>query len=108
MCLPANCKNNPLVFFSSPCLQYMRFVERISRAMKMDDITADMGIDSCTDAIMARAEQLVKHEFDALNDRKTHIYNLQRKVKSQKEALDSKELHMEMLRKKVGDNLGCG
>lgn len=79
----------------------MKFLERISRAMKMDALTIDMGIDSCTDAILARADQLVKHEFDIITDKKTQVYNLQRKIKTMKEQLDSKDLHMEMLRKKV-------
>ena len=51
--------------------------------MKMDAAMADMGIDGATEAILA--QQLVRHEADALADRKTHIYNLQRKVKSLKE-----------------------
>lgn len=79
----------------------MRFLERIVHAMKMEAITMDLGVESITDAIIARSEQLTKLEGDSLADRKTHIYNLQRKVKSLKEQLDSKELHMDLLRKKV-------
>jgi len=85
----------------------MRFLERIVRAMKMEAITMDLGVESITDAIIARADQLTKMESDSLVDRKTHIYNLQRKVKSQKEQLESKELHMELLRKKVSDLIVC-
>ena len=79
----------------------MRFLERIVHAMKMEAITMDLGVESITDAIISRAEQMTRMENDNLVDRKTHIYNLQRKVKSQKEMIESKDLHMELLRKKV-------
>ena len=73
--------------------------------MKMDPITADLGLDGSAEAILIRAEQLSKLEADALVDRKTHIYNLQRKIKNLKEQLESKELHMDLLRKKVRKTL---
>lgn len=80
---------------------YYRFLERLVTSLKMEPITPDLCLDSITDAIAGRAEQLVKAENETLVDRKTHIYNLQRKVKALKEQLDSKELHMDLLRKKV-------
>ena len=83
------------------CFQYLLFLERISRALKMDPLAADVGLELACDAVVGRAEQLVNLEADQLSDRKTHIYNLQRKVKSLKEQLESKDLHMELLRKKV-------
>ncbi len=67
----------------------------------MEPITPDLCLDSVTDAIIARGEQLVTMETETLVDRKTHIYNLQRKVKALKEQLESKEVHMDLLRKKV-------
>lgn len=84
--------------------KYLHFLEKISRSLKMDPINIDIGYDMSTDAILARAEQLVKLESDALIDRKTHIYNLQRKVKQLKEQLDSKDVHMELLRKKIASS----
>lgn len=81
--------------------RYLRFLERISRAMNMDPITIDMGVDCLSDAIVARAEQMLRLENDAMVDRKTHVYNLQRKVKAMKEQLESKDLHLDLLRKKV-------
>ena len=48
--------------------------------MKMDRIALDLGMDMTMDALITRAEQLVKFEADALVDRSTQIYNLQRKV----------------------------
>ncbi|ELU12895.1 hypothetical protein CAPTEDRAFT_173947 [Capitella teleta] len=83
--------------------RYMKFLETISQAMKMDSLTIDMGIDGCTDAILARADQLVRHEYDGITDKKTQLYNMQRKMKTMKEQLDSKELHMELMRKKVAN-----
>ena len=82
----------------------MRCLQRLGEAMKMDRISIDLGMDMTIDALIARAEQLVKLERDALADRSTHIYNLQRKVKSLKEQLESKDLHIDLLRKNL-DNL---
>ena len=82
-------------------LQYLRFLERISTALGMDPVTADLCLDSIVDAILVRSEQLMKMEHDQLVDRKTHIYNLQRKIKALKDQLESKDLHMDLLRKKV-------
>lgn len=79
----------------------MRCLQRLGEAMKMDRISLDLGIDMTVDALIARAEQLVKLERDALADRSTQIYNLQRKVKSHKEQLESKDLHIDLLRKKI-------
>lgn len=56
----------------------------------MDPITADMGIDGAIDAVASRAEQVVRNESSALVERKTNIYNLQRKIKAQKDQIDSK------------------
>ena len=46
----------------------------------MDRACLDVGLDMSLDAIMSRAEQLVKLEADALAERTTHVYKLQRKV----------------------------
>ena len=79
----------------------MRCLQRLGEAMKMDRISLDIGMDMTVDALIARAEQLVKLERDALADRSTQIYGLQRKVKSHKEQLESKDLHIDLLRKKI-------
>ena len=47
----------------------------------MDPLTRDVGFDMLCDTIVARAAQLQKLETDSCVDRKTHIYNLQRKVR---------------------------
>ncbi|KAL3873318.1 hypothetical protein ACJMK2_036450 [Sinanodonta woodiana] len=81
--------------------KYMKCLQHLGEVMKMDRISVDLGFDMTVDALLSRAKQLVKLEADALADRSTHIYNLQRKVKSLKEQLESKDLHIDMLRKKI-------
>jgi chromosome segregation ATPase len=70
--------------------------------LKINQISADVGVDMNIEVIWGRIEQLVKMETESLQDKQTNIYNLQRKVKSLKEQLDSKELHLDLLRKKLG------
>ncbi|XP_072266349.1 coiled-coil domain-containing protein 170 [Pyxicephalus adspersus] len=81
--------------------KYMKFLEQLSEKMRLDRITADVGFDMRLDVILARADQLVKLESDAVIENKTLAQNLQRKLKAQKEKFESKELHMELLRKKI-------
>lgn len=81
--------------------KFLQFLEKLSNTLAMDPVTADMGIDGATVAILLRCEQIMKNESSAIVDRKTTIYGLQRQIKSLKEQLDSKELHMELLRKKL-------
>ncbi|XP_068088099.1 coiled-coil domain-containing protein 170 isoform X2 [Hyperolius riggenbachi] len=81
--------------------KYMKFLEQLSDKMKLDRITSDVGFDMRLDVILARADQLVKLESDAVIENKTLAQGLQRKLKAQKERFDSKELHMELLRKKI-------
>ncbi|XP_025105886.1 coiled-coil domain-containing protein 170-like [Pomacea canaliculata] len=81
--------------------RYLRGLQKLGEIMKMDRISLDMGLDMTMDSLTARAEQLVRLEADALADRSTHVYNLQRKVKNLKEQLESKELHIDLLRKKL-------
>ncbi|XP_069625274.1 coiled-coil domain-containing protein 170 isoform X2 [Ranitomeya imitator] len=81
--------------------KYMKFLEDLSEKMKLERITADVGFDMRLDAILARADQLVKLESDAVIGNRTLAQSLQRKLKAQKQQFDSKELHMELLRKKI-------
>ncbi|XP_064602879.1 coiled-coil domain-containing protein 170-like isoform X2 [Liolophura sinensis] len=81
--------------------RYLRFMQGIGAVMKMDQINFDVGLDMATEALISRAEQLVRQESDALAGKSTHLYNLQRKVKALKEQLESKELHIDLLRKKI-------
>ncbi|XP_078000196.1 coiled-coil domain-containing protein 170-like isoform X2 [Glandiceps talaboti] len=76
---------------------------RLAAIMKMDHMALDVGFDMTGDALMSRAEQLVRLEGDAVHDKTTAIYNLQRKVKNLKEQLESKDLHLDLLRKKINN-----
>lgn len=79
----------------------MRFMEQLAGIMKVDLMASDIGFDMRCDAILSRASQLSKLESEAVADRSTHIYNLQRKLKSMKQQLESKDLHLDLLRKKI-------
>ncbi|XP_078000204.1 coiled-coil domain-containing protein 170-like isoform X3 [Glandiceps talaboti] len=83
--------------------RYMKFLQRLAAIMKMDHMALDVGFDMTGDALMSRAEQLVRLEGDAVHDKTTAIYNLQRKVKNLKEQLESKDLHLDLLRKKINN-----
>ncbi|XP_059504800.1 coiled-coil domain-containing protein 170 isoform X1 [Stegostoma tigrinum] len=81
--------------------KYLKFLEDIAERMKLERVTAEIGFDMQLDAILARADQLVKMENEAIIENKTVVYNLKRKLKAQKDELVSKELHMDLLRRKI-------
>ncbi|NWQ75247.1 CC170 protein, partial [Columbina picui] len=81
--------------------KYLKFLEQLNQKMKLDNLTAEVGFDMNVDAILARVEQLVKLEGDAVIENKTMAYSLRRKLKTQKEKLESKELHVNLLRQKI-------
>ncbi|NXX21531.1 CC170 protein, partial [Podargus strigoides] len=81
--------------------KYLKFLEQLNEKMKLDNLSAEVGFDMNVDAILARVEQLVKLEGDAVIENKTMTYSLRRKLKTQKEKLESKELHVNLLRKKI-------
>jgi ABC-type cobalamin transport system ATPase subunit len=58
--------------------------------MAINVAAVDVGLDGMADTILTRAEQLVKNESTELVDRKSHIFNLQRKLKIMKDQLDGK------------------
>uniref|UniRef100_A0A8C6V658 Coiled-coil domain containing 170 n=1 Tax=Naja naja TaxID=35670 RepID=A0A8C6V658_NAJNA len=77
--------------------QYLKFLDQLSEKMNLDRIAVEVGFDMRLDAVLARAEQLIKLERDTLTDNKIMVRNLQRKVKTQKEQLENKELHVKLL-----------
>ncbi|ESO87729.1 hypothetical protein LOTGIDRAFT_127327, partial [Lottia gigantea] len=81
--------------------KYMRCLQRLGEAMRMDKISADLGFDMMLEALEARADQLVQRESDKLADKTSATYNLQRKVKTLRDQLESKDLHIDLLRKKM-------
>ncbi|XP_023779149.1 coiled-coil domain-containing protein 170 isoform X1 [Cyanistes caeruleus] len=81
--------------------KYLKFLEQLNEKMKLDSLSAEVGFDMTMDVILARVEQLVKLEGDAVVENKTVAYSLRRKLKAQKEKLESRELHMNLLRQKI-------
>jgi len=61
----------------------------LNRALGMAAFPVNLSLDGARDAIVMRAEQLCHLETE-LSDKKTHVHNLQRKVKSLKEKLIGK------------------
>ncbi|XP_026536114.1 coiled-coil domain-containing protein 170 [Notechis scutatus] len=88
---------SPHIFFP----KYLKFLDQLSEKMNLDRIAVEVGFDMRLDAVLARAEQLIKLEGDTLTDNKIMVRNLQRKVKTQKEQLENKELHVKLLRQKI-------
>ncbi|XP_049620704.1 coiled-coil domain-containing protein 170 [Suncus etruscus] len=81
--------------------KYLKFLDQLSEKMKLDQMAADLGFDMRLDVVLARTEQLVRLESNAVIENKTIAHNLQRKLKTQKERLESRELHMKLLRQKI-------
>ncbi|XP_012982224.1 coiled-coil domain-containing protein 170 isoform X3 [Mesocricetus auratus] len=81
--------------------RYLQFLDQLSEKMKLGQIAADLGFDMRLDVVLARTEQLVRLESNAVIENKTIAHNLQRKLKTQKERLESKEVHMSLLRQKI-------
>ncbi|XP_045355996.1 coiled-coil domain-containing protein 170 isoform X3 [Leopardus geoffroyi] len=81
--------------------KYLKFLDQLSEKMKLDQMAAELGFDMRLDVVLARTEQLVRLESNAVIENKTIAHNLQRKLKTQKESLESKELHVNLLRQKI-------
>ncbi|KAM8789303.1 coiled-coil domain-containing protein 170 [Rhynchonycteris naso] len=81
--------------------KYLKFLDQLSEKMKLDQMAAELGFDMRLEAVLARAEQLVRLESNAVIANKTVAHNLQRKLKTQKERLESRELHVNLLRQKI-------
>jgi len=71
-------------------LQFLRFIEQLSGVLGVDSISADVGLDGASDAVLVRAEQLAKREAASVTDQKSQMYALKRKLKTMKEQLDGK------------------
>ena len=70
--------------------QFLRFIEQLSGVLGVDSISADVGLDGASDAVLVRAEQLSKHEAASVTEQKSQMYALKRKLKAMKEQLDGK------------------
>ncbi|XP_049825664.1 coiled-coil domain-containing protein 170 [Aethina tumida] len=106
---------------------FMNFLERLARALNMDEISHDIGVDLHTESLLLRAEQLARLESDKLVDkllccgygtlprlirreRSFHdiplrdtalVYQLQRRVRNLREQVQRKDLHLDLLRRKL-------
>ncbi|XP_046608949.1 coiled-coil domain-containing protein 170 isoform X1 [Neodiprion virginianus] len=106
---------------------FMDFLDRLGKAMQMDEISQEIGIDLHTESLLVRAEQLAKLECDKMVDkllccnyttfprirreRSFHelpclketsvVYQLQRRIRTLREQLQRRDLHLDLLRRKL-------
>ncbi|XP_023723105.1 coiled-coil domain-containing protein 170 isoform X3 [Cryptotermes secundus] len=104
---------------------FMAFLERLGRALNMEEISKEVGVDLHTESLLIRAEQLARLESDKLIDkywwtygtfprlrreRSFHelplretsaVYQLQRRVRTLREQLQRRDLHLDLLRRKL-------
>ncbi|XP_017798067.1 PREDICTED: trichohyalin [Habropoda laboriosa] len=77
---------------SKECLRrekqtFVTFLERLGKAMQMDEISEEMGVDLQTESLLVRAEQLARFETEKLVDKR--------------EQLQRRDLHLDLLRRKL-------
>ncbi|XP_076374595.1 coiled-coil domain-containing protein 170 isoform X3 [Megalopta genalis] len=80
---------------------FVTFLDRLSKAMQMDEISEEMGLDLQTESLLVRAEQLARLETDKLVDKTSVVYQLQRRVRTLREQLQRRDLHLDLLRRKL-------
>ncbi|KAJ8985384.1 hypothetical protein NQ317_007541 [Molorchus minor] len=80
---------------------FMNFLERLARALNMDEISHDIGVDLHTESLLLRAEQLARLESEKLVDKTALVYQLQRRVRNLREQVQRKDLHLDLLRRKL-------
>ncbi|KAH0946608.1 hypothetical protein HN011_000080 [Eciton burchellii] len=80
---------------------FLTFLDRLSKAMQMDEISQEIGIDLQTESLLVRAEQLARLETDKLVDKTSVVYQLQRRVRTLREQLQRRDLHLDLLRRKL-------
>ncbi|XP_025200876.1 coiled-coil domain-containing protein 170 isoform X1 [Melanaphis sacchari] len=105
---------------------FVTFLDKLSRAMHMDQIAKDVGVDLHTESLLLRAEQLAKLEYDKNIDKlllgypytssslsrhrlycdfpyreSALVYQLQRRVRTLRDQLQRRDLHLDLLRKKI-------
>ncbi|XP_029679120.1 coiled-coil domain-containing protein 170 [Formica exsecta] len=80
---------------------FMVFLDRLGKAMQMDEISQEVGLDLLTESLLVRAEQLARLETDKLVDKTSVVYQLQRRVRTLREQLQRRDLHLDLLRRKL-------
>ena len=109
-------------------MQHKSFYRKLARSLQLDTGTAEiLSGEFAEEAILVKTDQLTRHEVrvcvhlcvhaymlhvssslilsslqtQALAERQSAVYSLQRKLKACRQALESKELHLGLLQKKV-------
>ena len=72
------------------CVQYMRLVDRVSCALSMPALPADVNLDCAINAIIDRAEHLVHSQTTHDADASSLVHALRHKIKKLKEKLSDK------------------
>ncbi|XP_045480257.1 coiled-coil domain-containing protein 170 [Harmonia axyridis] len=80
---------------------FLNFLERLARALNMEEMANDIGVDLHTESLLLRAEQLSRLESDKLVDKTALVYQLQRRVRNLREQVQRKDLHLDLLRRKL-------
>ncbi|KAK2576999.1 hypothetical protein KPH14_011961 [Odynerus spinipes] len=80
---------------------FTTFLERLGKALQIEDISQDVGIELLTESLLVRAEQLARLETDKLVDKTSVVYQLQRRVRTLREQLQRRDLHLDLLRRKL-------
>ncbi|KAL2740257.1 coiled-coil domain-containing protein 170 isoform X3 [Vespula squamosa] len=80
---------------------FTTFLERLGKAMQIEEISEDIGIELQTESLLVRAEQLARLETDKLVDKTSVVYQLQRRVRTLREQLQRRDLHLDLLRRKL-------
>ncbi|XP_024222655.1 coiled-coil domain-containing protein 170 isoform X5 [Bombus impatiens] len=80
---------------------FVTFLNRLGKAMQLDEISEEMGLDVQTESLLIRAEQLARLETDKLVDKTSVVYQLQRRVRTLREQLQRRDLHLDLLRRKL-------
>lgn len=60
-----------------------------------------VGVEKVCDIIVERAVQLAQEDEEMGREHKSHVRQLQQKIKAAKDQLHSRDLHMDLLRKKI-------
>jgi len=68
----------------------VRLVDRIGRALKLPSLPADLSLDSATDVIISRLEELCQSQTASESETSSLVYSLRHKLKRLKEKLTDK------------------
>ncbi|BES94406.1 coiled-coil domain containing 170 [Nesidiocoris tenuis] len=103
---------------------FVTFLERLARALNMEEISREVGVELHTESMLLRAEQLSRLESDKIADKlllygsyprlrrdrffydlplreSAVVYQLQRRVRNLRDQLQRRDLHLDLLRRKL-------